>query len=150
MIDSGLEHTNHVAALIRAYAGPRGLSRVERTAGFKDGYLRNYTKPSATPARIPTLEVLKRLAGALGATLEEVSKAFAADMRLPLYDDHAFTEDEYRLVVCFRSLPPAAQQSLAVQVEALAAHHASDEPDPECADLDSRRAAKRVTTRDLE
>ncbi|MFD8494233.1 hypothetical protein [Amycolatopsis sp. NPDC059657] len=101
-----LRSTEHIAALIRGYSAPRTVAEVERDAGLKTGSLANYVKASTAPARVPLLPVMERIADALGAPLVEVSRAFAADFDLPIYDDAPLDEDEYELLAVYQSLPP--------------------------------------------
>lgn len=115
--------TENVAALIRGYCAPRTVSEVERDAGLKPGALGNYVKPSTAPARIPLLPVIERIADALGAPLTEVSRAFAADFELPVYDDDPLTQDEYEVLANFRQLPPNMQRFVRKTLSSLLVEH---------------------------
>ncbi|MEV6448480.1 hypothetical protein [Amycolatopsis sp. NPDC051716] len=112
-----------MAALIRGYSTPRTVAEVERDAGMKPGALANYVKPSTAPARMPLAPVMERIADALGAPLTEVSRAFAADFELPVYDEEPLLEGEYELLANYRMLPPNLQRFARKTLASLVAEH---------------------------
>ncbi|OXM63119.1 hypothetical protein [Amycolatopsis vastitatis] len=130
---SSSRSVENVAALIRGYAAPRTVAEVERDAGLKPGSLANYVKPSTAPARMPLAPVMERIADALGAPVTEVSRAFAADFELPVYDGEPLPEDETELLAQYRMLPPNlrrfARKTVASLVAEVGASRTSGEID---------------------
>jgi transcriptional regulator with XRE-family HTH domain len=95
--------TTRFASLVRRYAAGRSISQVEKDAGLPRGSIGNYLKPSTAAVRMPSARVMERIATALEIDLREVSRAFAADLDIPL-DAPAYTDDERALVDRYRRL----------------------------------------------
>lgn len=115
----------NVAALIRGYCAPRTVAEVEKDLGLKQGALANYVKPSTAPARMPLIPTMERIADQLGAPLKEVSRAFAADFELPVYDEEPLPEDEYELLANYRMLPPHLKRFSRKSLSSLVVEHGS-------------------------
>jgi transcriptional regulator with XRE-family HTH domain len=103
------DQTTHVARLVRHGAAGRSVSQVEKDAGLPRGSIGNYLKPSTAAVRMPSVRVMQRIAEALEVDLREVSRAFAADLDVPL-DAPAYTADERALIDRYRRLSGADQR----------------------------------------
>lgn len=101
--------TTHVARLVRRGAGGRSVSQVEKDASLPRGSIGNYLKPSTAAVRMPSVRVMQRIAEALELDLREVSRAFAADLDVPL-DAPAYAAAERELIDRYRRLADDDQQ----------------------------------------
>lgn len=82
---------------------------MEKDAGLPRGSIGNYLKPSTAAVRMPSVRVMQRIAEALELDLREVSRAFAADLDVPL-DAPAYATDERELIDRYRRLADDDQQ----------------------------------------
>lgn len=123
--ESGNRPLTHVGLLIRKYANGRSTRQIERDNGLGNGQLSRYANPEWDASEM-SLKVMNRFVTALGATMEEVSSAFAKDLEIPLegrklrrdeeelLDAYALVPNEYRGVV-HRMIRAACEEVAAKQ-----------------------------------
>jgi hypothetical protein len=141
----GLRSTENIAALIRGYCAPLTVAEHERTHGLTKGALGNYVKQSTAPARMPLTEKIQTIAEWLGAPIREVSRAFAADFDLPLYDDEPPSESETRILNMYRSLPSNMQALACKMMDAfVVAAFPPDSPSSASAEDELLRSPQRM------
>lgn len=90
-----------VDALIERYSRGRSIREIERDNNLREGSLSHFLKPSQR-GKWQKLAVLERFADALGASLNEVSRAFSVEAGVDLDDD--LTPTERSLITHFRAL----------------------------------------------
>jgi transcriptional regulator with XRE-family HTH domain len=71
----------------------------------------HYLKPGSNVTRLPTVDTMHLIATALGCDVAEVSRAFAADLGLPL-DGEKLSPTELDLLYLWRHLDENVQQIL--------------------------------------
>ncbi|MBP2479125.1 transcriptional regulator with XRE-family HTH domain [Crossiella equi] len=114
----------------RSEQHPNGkpVREIERDRGLTEGALANARK-RARAGKVPTLVAMERWAAALGAPLDEVSRAFALECGVDLAAELSAEEDQ--LVADYRALPEGEQRMIRdlARLAADRARSARSEPD---------------------
>lgn len=100
------EYQQPLDALVARYANGRSVREIERQNGLAEGALSNFFKLDKR-GKIPRLHIMERFASALGASITEVSRAFAAESGVGLDD---LSDDERDLIERYRTLPKPTQE----------------------------------------
>ncbi|MGI8310701.1 hypothetical protein [Saccharopolyspora hattusasensis] len=123
------QEDSRIVALVRRHAGDRSVREIERANGLREGSLQHFLKPSQR-GKWPHLSVVERFAKALGLSVTEVSRAFAADSGIDLEPD-GLNQDELDLVASYRALSEPAKSvmrdCLALLAKQAADHEAQSE-----------------------
>lgn len=101
----------HVAALVARYCGNRSIRQIEADNGLKQGRLQHYLSPNYTATTTVRLDAIELVKQVTGATIEEVSRAFALDSDIPI-TGLELEPDELELLDNYRALSPSLQQAV--------------------------------------
>jgi hypothetical protein len=109
-------HETHVVRLIKKYAAGRSYREIDRENGWRD-YIARYARGDWDTRKL-NLDVIDKLAKALGTTREEVSEAFALDMEFPI-NGRQLKVDHVDLVESYDALSEEGRIALMAVTQAL-------------------------------
>lgn len=107
----------HIGRLVRKYAGGRSIRSIERDNNLPHDSLSRYVR-GKWDHRSLNLDVMERLAAALGASIDEVSEAFALDSEFPVHG-RPLKVEEANLLDFYNELTPEGRIVLLAMAKTL-------------------------------
>lgn len=89
-------------ALIEDYNPGASVRGLEAAAGLPSNYIAKYTRPSASTEQMPKMEVIKAIARAAHAPVEDVHHAMCEDLGYPTTGPALTSRERKMLSLCRR------------------------------------------------
>ncbi|SDL00384.1 hypothetical protein SAMN04488074_108219 [Lentzea albidocapillata subsp. violacea] len=124
--DSSGDRETHIGRLVKKYAGGRSVRSIERDNNLPHDSLSRYVRGKWDHRNL-SLDAMERLAAALGASIDEVSEAFALDSEFPL-QGRPLKIEEANLLDFYDKLTPDGRVALLAMAQAL--HNTFPAPAP--------------------
>ncbi|MCP2248159.1 helix-turn-helix domain-containing protein [Lentzea aerocolonigenes] len=115
--DNAGNRETHIGRLVRKYAGGRSIRSIERSNNLPHDSLSRYVR-GKWDHRSLNLDVMERLAAALGTSIDEVSEAFALDSEFPV-QGRPLKIEEANLLDFYEELTPDGRVALLALAQAL-------------------------------